>query len=302
MNSDFSTVTYDVTASGVARIMLNRPERRNAQNHRLLYELNAAFDLAAQDDSVKVIILSGAGPHFSAGHDLRDPGPIPGEIEDYPPICTWGGFSLPGAEGWMAVEEEIYLGMSRRWRSIPKPTIAQVHGQVIMGGLMLMWVCDLIVASDDASFRDFAVDMGVCGVEWFAHPWELGARKAKEMLFTGEAISAADAHRLGMLNHVVPRDELESFTDDLALRIARQPTFALKLAKEAVNQTLDAQGQMTAIQGAFSLHQIAHSHNERLFGSKVNPAGLNEAVRNRPGSYWEEAKRVVPAGADEGVE
>src|SRR4051794_25239130 len=148
-------------ADHVARITMNRPEACNAQNLQLTYDLNAAFDFAAQDDDVKVIILAGADPHFSSGHDLR--GGASGKTHaDYPVVGTWGGFSAKGQEGMMANEEEIYLGMCRRWRNIPKPTIAQVQGKTIAGGLMLAWVCDLIVASDDAMFQDPVVNWGVC--------------------------------------------------------------------------------------------------------------------------------------------
>jgi enoyl-CoA hydratase len=273
---EFETVLYELPAPGVARITQNRPEARNAQNNQLTYDLNAAFDAAAADPEVKVIILAGADPHFSAGHDLRG-GSKP--LSEYPVVGTWREFEKKGAEGYMAVEEEIYLGMCRRWRNIPKPTIAQVQGKCIAGGLMLAWVCDLIVASDDAQFQDPVVQMGVCGVEYFAHPWELGARKAKEMLFTADWIDAQDAFRLGMVNHVVPRAELAEFTLDLAKRIALKPSFGLKLAKEAVNQTLEMQGQWQAMLSVFNLHQLAHSHNQELFGMRIDPAGIPGAVK-----------------------
>jgi enoyl-CoA hydratase len=266
-----STVRYEDAGDGVARLVLDRPETRNAQDKRLLYDLNDAFDRAAADDGVRVVILAADGPHFSSGHDLRDAG---SPMTPFRPVGCWGGFDLPGAEGWLAVEEEIYLGLCRRWRDFPKPTIAAVQGKVIAGGLMLVWVCDLVVAGDDAEFSDPVVAFGVGGVEYFAHPWELGHRKAKEMLFTGAAIPAAEALRLGMVNHVVPRAELDVFTGDLARRIAAQPTMGVKLAKQAVNQTLDAQGQWTALQAAFGLHQLAHSHNMQRFGSLLDPDGL----------------------------
>ena len=273
---EFETVLYEMPAEGVARITQNRPDARNAQNNQLTYDLNAAFDHAAADESVKVIILAGAGPHFSAGHDLRG-GSKP--LSEYPVAGTWREFNKPGAEGYMAVEEEIYLGMCRRWRNIPKPTIAEVQGKCIAGGLMLAWVCDLIVASEDAQFQDPVAQMGVCGVEYFAHPWELGARKAKEMLFTADWVSAQDAFRLGMVNHVVPREQLSEFTLEIAKRIALKPSFALKLSKEAVNQTLEAQGQWQAMLSVFNLHQLAHSHNQELFGMRVDPSGIPGAVR-----------------------
>jgi enoyl-CoA hydratase len=272
--SEFETIRYEVIEGAIARITLNRPEARNAQNRRMTYELNAAFTAAAHDDAVKVVILAGEGPHFSAGHDLRDVGPFEAET-----VGISGGFAKPGAEGHMAHEEEVFFHMCRRWQQLPKPTIAQVHGKTIAGGLMLIWVCDLIVASDDASFSDVTVGMGVNGVEWFGHPWELGMRKAKEMLFTGDEVSAEDAHRLGMVNHVVPRGALAEFTLSLASRIASRPGFALKLAKMSCNQALDAQGFWTAQQAAFSLQHLGHSHNRELFGIPVDPTGLGVPAR-----------------------
>lgn len=256
--------------SGVVRITLDRPEARNAQSIAMLYELNAAFDRAAADDAVKVIILDAEGPHFSSGHDLRDRG----RPQDFETIGTWCGFELAGHEGYFAREEEIYLGMCRRWRDLPKPTIAAVHGRCVAGGLMLAWVCDVIVASEDAIFLDPVVAMGVNGVEWFVHAWELGPRKAKELLFTGDPWDAHEAHRLGMVNHVVPRDQLGSFVETMARKIATKPSFALKLAKLSVNQSIDAQGQKTAIDSAFGLHHVAHAHNKERFGMLVDPSGM----------------------------
>jgi enoyl-CoA hydratase len=183
----------------------------------------------------------------------------------------------------MAMEEELYLGLCWRWRNIPKPTIAQVQGKVILGALMLVWICDLVVASDDAEFSDPAVAFGMNGHELFTHPWEVGPRKAKEMLFTGDPISAEEARQLGMVNHVVARAELASHTEKLAARIASSPSLGLKLAKESVNQALEAQGQWTAIRAAFGLHQLGHSHNMQVHGRPVDPAGV-QIIRNRNAS------------------
>ncbi len=263
-------IRYETPAEGVARIVLARPETRNAQDKPMLYALNAAFDRAAHDNDVKVIILSADGPHFSSGHDLRDGS----SMSDFTPVGTWGGSSLPGAEGHMAVEQEIYLGFCWRWRNLPKPTIAQVHGKTIAGGLMLAWVCDLIIASEDATFSDPVVAFGVNGVEYFAHPWEVGVRKAKEMLFTGVALSAEEARSLGMVNTVVARDELEAYTLDLASRIATRPSMGLKLAKQSVNQMQDTQGLWPALQAAMSLQQLGHSHNQQVFKIPVDPSGM----------------------------
>jgi enoyl-CoA hydratase len=276
----YATLLYELPAPGVARIVMNRPDARNAQNLDMTYDLNAAFDRAVADDEVKVIILAGADPHFSAGHDLRETGDKKLGV-DFPVVSTWGGFEAPGAEGRFAREQEIYLQNTRRWRNLSKPTIAQVQGRCIAGGLMLAWACDLIVASDDAQFCDPVVTMGVCGVEWFVHPFELGPRKAKELLWTAESWSAQEAYRLGMANHVVPRAALSEFVLGLAGKIASKPAFAVKTAKEAVNRTLDIMGQNSAIEQAFGLHHLCHAHNMLQFGMLVDPSGLHPSVRKK---------------------
>lgn len=273
-------VLYQTPAPHVARLVLNRADTRNAQDTDLLYALNDAFDRAAQDGDVKVIILAADGPHFSSGHDLRETDGVEA-MARHRTVGTWCGFGCAGAESQMAREKEIYIGLSERWRNIPKPTIAEVQGKAIAGGLMLIWPCDIVVAADDAAFLDNTVAMGVGGVEYFAHPWEIGPRKAKEMLFTSDWLSAEDALRLGMLNHVVPRAELQAFTLRLAERIAQKPAFALKLAKEAVNAAEDAQGRVSAMQTAFALHQVAHSHNMIVHGMLVDPTGLSPAVTKK---------------------
>lgn len=266
----YETIRYETLDDGaIARITMSRPEVGNAQSRIMTYELNDAFTVAARDDGVKVIVLAGEGKHFSSGHDLKDVGEV--EIE---PIGLWGRWDRPGAEGYMAYEEEVYLHMCRRWYDLPKPTLAQVQGKVIAGGLMLAWVCDLIVASDDATFSDPVVAFGVNGVEWFAHPWELGTRKAKELLFTGDELSAAEALQLGMVNRVVSRDQLEGAVLEMARRIAAKPSFGLKLAKQACNQARDAQGFWTAQQAAFSLQHLGHSNNRERFGLPVDPSGI----------------------------
>jgi enoyl-CoA hydratase len=283
--ADVRSIQIERPADHVLRIVLDRADRRNAQDPRMLYQLNDAFDLAGQDDEVKVVILAGEGPTFSAGHDLRaafavtDEGQRRAEWGDHPAVSCWGGFTQPGAEGWMAMEEELFLGLCWRWRNFPKPTIAATQGKVIAGGLMLAWVCDLIIAGDDATFSDPVVAFGLNGHEYFVHAWELGARKAKELLFTGGAITAEEARALGMVNRVVPREQLADATLALAVRIAAMPSLGLKLAKQAVNQSLDAQGQWTALQAALSLHEIGHSHNREVHGSVVDPTGAERIRR-----------------------
>lgn len=271
-------IQYDTSRPGIARIVLDRADTRNAQDTAFLYALNEAFDRAAHDDDIKVIVLSANGPHFSSGHDLREVDGH-GNMRRHDTVTTWGGFGKPGAEAQYAREQEIYVGFCERWRNIPKPTMALVHGKVIAGGLMLVWPLDLVIASEDAEFLDHTVSMGVGGAEFFAHPWELGVRKAKEFLFTADWLSAAEAHRLGMVNHVVPRAELEGFGLAMADRIAQKPLFALRLTKQAINAAQDAQGRLSAMQTSFALHHLAHAHNMLAHGSLVDPSGVMAAVK-----------------------
>jgi len=280
--ANFKQIRYERPAERVARITLARADIRNAQDRAMLYEINAALDIAMHDDEVRVVILAADGPHFSSGHHLTDTSKIG---EHGAPVMGVGGYELPGAEGYMAQEQEIYLGFCWRWRNLPKPTIAQVQGKVIAGGLMLVWPCDLIVASEDAQFSDPVVAFGVNGHEFFVHAYEVGHRKAKEMLFTGEAIGAAEAKTLGMVNHVVPREDLEAFTLELAEKIGKRPSIGLKLAKMSVNQSLDAQGMWTAVQSAFGLHHLGHTHALAVHGIRVEPSGarvIREGARAAP--------------------
>jgi enoyl-CoA hydratase len=271
-------ILYEMPEAHVARIWLNRAEAANAQNTRLLYELNDAFDRAARDDEVRVIILAAKGKHFSAGHDLREQDVL-GNLDRYTPVGNSNTHRRPGAEGRMSREDEIYMGFCERWRNLPKPTIAAVQGKCVSGGLMLCWPCDLIVASADAEFQDVTVAMGIAGAEWFSHPWELGTRKAKEMLFTGAPISADEARMLGMVNRVVPREALEDETLELARVIARQPTFATRTAKLAVNAAQDAQGRHSAMQTAFALHHLGHTHWMEVSGAPVDVSGIQSGVK-----------------------
>ena len=272
-----STVQYTEPAAGIARIVLDRPAQGNAQDTQMTYDVNGALMRAAHDDAIKVIILGGNGKHFSTGHDLKDHGHDK-VVKASARMGVYGDIDTSNVAGYYAWEREVYLDACRRWRSIPKPVIAEVHGACMGGGLMLAWVSDLIIASDDAFFADPVVNIGANGVEFFAHAWELGARKAKEMLFTADRWSAEEAKQWGMVNHVVPRAELEAFTLALAQRIAAKPSFALKMVKESVNASLDSQGQTDAIDKAFLFHQLCHAHNRVEFGGVLDPSGLPETV------------------------
>ena len=270
-------ILYEVTRDGIAKLTLNRVDARNAQDTHFLYAIHNAFERAAQDANVKVIVLCANGPHFSAGNDLREKDEVQ-NLAAHKTVGMWADFSAPGQEGMMGREKEVYFGFAERIRAIPKPTIAAVHGKCISGGLLIVWPCDIIFASDDAKFQDNTLLMGIPGVEWFAHPYELGARKAKEYLFSGDWITAQEAWRLGMVNRIVDRETLEEATMRFAAQCAQNSSFALKLAKEAVNHFQDAQGRVAVQQGAFLAHQLGHSHAKEVFGKAIDPSRLDQKV------------------------
>ncbi|WP_067569212.1 enoyl-CoA hydratase [Nocardia acidivorans] len=257
----------------VAVLTLNRPDYRNAQNSVMTYALDAAFVRAVEDAEVKVIVLAGAGKHFSAGHDIGTPGRDHHIKYENQAALWWDHTDRAGGDQRFARETEVYLNMCRRWREIPKPTIAMVQGACIAGALMLAWSCDMIVASEDAFFSDPVVRMGIPGVEYFAHPWVLGPRRAKEILFTGDRFTAAQAYEWGMVNRVVERENLETETFALAEKIATMPQFGLALTKKAVNQCEDLMGMRAGMDSVFGLHHFAHAHNAEVGADSLG--GMN---------------------------
>ncbi|HWN33332.1 MAG TPA: enoyl-CoA hydratase [Pseudonocardia sp.] len=274
------TVRYE-RRDAAAVVTMDRPKYRNAQNSAMTYALDEAFGRAVNDAEVKVIVLAGAGDHFSAGHDIGSPERDVDTSFDRKSVLWWDHVGRPGGDQRFARESEVYLGMCRRWREIPKPMIAMVQGACIAGGLMLAWCADLVVAADDAFFADPVVRMGIPGVEYFAHPWVMGPRFAKEFLFTGERIPAARAREWGMVNRVVPRAELEAETFALAERIATMPQFGLALTKKAVNQAEDLMGLRAGMDSVFGLHHFAHAHNAEV---SADPLAGQDARSMRDGS------------------
>jgi enoyl-CoA hydratase len=295
--TDYKFVHYEKLSSGrIARIMLNRPEARNAQNRGMLVELNDAFLAAEEDDEVRVVILGGMGPMFSSGHDLGSkeqmaefmPGP------DQHITARTNGGTREGAEKRMLQEWHYFYQNTLRWRNLRKITVAQVHGTVYAAGLMLMWACDLIVAADTVQFADpVGVRLGMCGMEYFAHPWEFGPRRAKELMLTGDSISVEEAHEIGMVSKIFEEDQLAERTLEFARRIAERPTVTSLLIKESVNQSVDNMGFQNALQACFTLHQLNHSH-----WAEVNEDGYPAGKPEQGVPDWKTAPPVVPAVKD----
>ena len=243
-------ILYDVDGA-VATITMNRPEAANAQDTAMIDQLDAAFDRAGDDDAVRVVVLCGAGRHFSAGHDLKalvvDDGGDPWVAMRETP------------EGKFFHEKTMYFDRCRRIRDFAKPTIAAVQGSCVAAGLMLACMCDLIVAADDATFSNPVLRMTGAGVELLVEPWELGIRKAKEFLLTGDTIDAQEAWRLGLANRVVPRADLMTETTELARRVALVPPVTAAVVKDSLNHTADLMGQADSWKYHFMAHHWMHN-------------------------------------------
>lgn len=291
---DFDYIGYERVDDGrIAVITLDRPKQHNAQNRGLLVELDAAFERAETDDTVRVVILRAEGPSFSAGHDLgsfddvRERTAGPGQHPTYG--CN--GATYGGVESRYRQEWHYFFENTKRWRNLRKVTIAEVHGKVLSAGLMLAWCCDLIVAGEDAIFADVVgTRLGMCGVEYFGHPWEFGPRKAKELLFTGDSLGADEAHVLGMVSKVFPNDELFSNTIEFARRVAKLPTMAALLIKDSVNKSVDAMGFATALDSCFSLHQLNHAYWSEVTGGELCYGTVENGLED-----WRISPEIRPA-------
>ena len=267
---------------GVAWVMMDRPQFNNAQNGQMTYALDDAFQRAVNDDAVGAIVLGGKGKHFSAGHDIGTPGrDLHHEFDKR--LMFAPHTNKPAAELLYTREQEQYLGMCRRWRDIPKPTIAMVQGACIAGGLMLAWVCDLIVASEDAFFQDPVNPlMGIPGVEYFAHAYELPPRVAKEFLLLGERMSAERAAQFGMVNRIVARDALHETVAAMAAKLAKQDRLGNWLTKLAVNHVEELRGKRAAMDAVFHMHHFAHAQNDLVKGDSIaGVSGKSAAAENK---------------------
>jgi len=288
--TDFPEYRYLATETldegRIARIMFNRPETRNAQNRGMIVELDDAFRVAEADDACRVVILGGIGPVFSSGHDLGSKAAVAerlGQPDEHPTYRTYGGSYFDGQSGEARYRQEwhFFLDNTLRWRNLRKVTICQVQGPSYLASMMVAWACDFITAAEDAEFADMAATrFGNDHVEYFAHPWELGIRRAKELLMTGDAIGAEEAYRIGMVSRVFPTDQLTELTLEFAKRISRLPSMTTLMIKEGVNETQDIQGFTNALKAGFSLHHVMQQHWAELHEDHRATAGAAEGFAN----------------------
>ncbi len=278
MNFDY--VKYE-QLDDIVKITIDRPDVMNVISRKVYAELDVALATAEEDDEIKVIIIAGAGDNFGAGHDIGSEA-MRAELDEYP-----RDFSRLGRV--QAMDRGVYWRMHDRWRNIGKPTIAMVQGYCIMGSWMLVSACDLTVAADDAKFADRSVRWGGANHEYPTQFWELGIKKAKEYLWTGDFIDAQEAYRLGMVNRVVSRDKLEEATLWLARRIALNSLYSLKVSKMSINQAADIMGQSAAVRasGNFWIMSIGAASKEassedRVDWSKSQNARFDDQDDGRP--------------------
>lgn len=270
---DFTTIRFAVDGP-VATVTLARPDAANAQDAAMIDELDTALDLVDADDAVRVLILAAEGKHFSAGHDLKEL--LAGEE-------PWAA-SRATPEGKLRHEQVMYFERMVRLRDLRTITIAAVQGACSAAGLMLASMCDLIVAADDARFSNPVARMSGVGVELLVEPWEIGPRKAKELLLTGGVLDAPTAERLGLVNRVVPRAELEAATRVLAEEIAFVPALTAEMIKASINHMVDLQGQRDSWRHHFMLHQFVSNTPTALDRVEARRAGGIDAVKREQGA------------------
>src|ERR1700759_1562034 len=218
-------------ADGVAQITLNRPAYRNAQSYRMLDEIDQAFDLARADEAVRGVGGKGSGGGFSTGHDLgtEEGMAYRNALGAKPGIQTYDQF------------KKYNLDLLLKWRNFPKPTIAMVEGYCIYAGWMLAAAMDVVFAAEDAEFL-----AGM--VEYMSIPWDIGVRRAKELVFESRFIGAAEAARYGLVNRVLPKADLEREPLAWAARVAQNSPEVLRMAKIQMNKAQDAQGFSQAVE------------------------------------------------------
>ena len=235
---EYKHIKYE--AGKVARVILNRPRYRNALSRVLLEEMDDAFSRAMVDEGVRVMVLSAEGDHFSSGDDLGTPDELADQQER--------GYPTDG-EGRYKRSRELYLERALRWRNLEKPTIAMVQGYCIYGAWMFASAMDVIFASEDALFLP-------AHFECFSTPWDIGPRKAKEVLFEHRFMTAWEACEQHFVNRVYSRDRLEEETLAYANRVAENDPFRLRLLKFSINHMVDTLGYRAEVEGAFHTYCI----------------------------------------------
>jgi enoyl-CoA hydratase len=271
-----SVVTYDAAAA-VATITLNRPEKLNALSKAVVAGLHEALDRAERDDDVRVVILRGAGKHFSSGFDLQE------EVHSS---------ELRSALDWSELLGEDIAATMRLW-SFPKPTIAAVDGYCLAGGCELAMACDLIVCTDDARFGEPEIRYG-SGPVTLLLPFIVGQKKTNELLFTGGLLDARQALDCGLVNRVVKAEELDEAVAAIVAAIVPTPLPVLRLTKLALQRAYEAMGLRTAVDANHQISSVlnaAELPEQREFDRIAREQGLRAALDWRDARYEGNAVR-----------
>lgn len=281
MAGDHKAIEVLPVEGGVLEVCLDRPDRRNAIDVQMVLELDEVLGAATADEEVRVLVLGANGSAFSSGHEMQRDTGLDKKWED----------RRATHEGRFRVEDELYRIKNLALRDFPKPTIARVQGPAVAAGWMLASMCDLIVASEDARFQNPVVRMATSGPQLLFEPWDVGVRKAKEILFTGGWVGAREALALGGVNRVVASEELDDHTRALAEDIAAMPPWALRLVKQSLNHTLDVMGQRESWDYQFLIRNIGHASQERADFMADRRAGrsVREFVAERDRSFDDSA-------------
>ena len=237
----YETIIYDKKPP-IAYVTLNRPEKLNALSRDLQLEVRDALEDAGwADDAIRVIVLKGAGRGFSAGFDISGGGGDTDVMQIRARFLKGKGFS---ATTWWDVF----------WNN-PKPLIAQIHGFCIAGGCATASFCDLRICSEDALFGAPEIRTGgpYIPAVW---PWIVGMTKARELLYTGNLIDAREAHRLGLVNRVVPADKLEEEVDKLALTISKLPVATVEYNKKLINMAYEMMNIRSVVDRSMELEAV----------------------------------------------
>ncbi len=280
-----SLVVIDDPGPGIRRLTLNRPDKRNPLSNALRGELFAALEAADADESVRVMVIRGAGSCFSAGYDLKS------NVAENQPFYTAGGLG-----NW---PRHVVEGFFRIW-DLAKPVIAQVHGFCLAGGTELATACDLVYVAEDAKIG-YPVVRSISPPDNQFYPWIVGLRRAMELMLTGDHMSGLEAVECGFANRAFPESQLESAVLEIAGRVARVPTDLQQINKRAVHRQMDAMGIRAAIRAGTEMQQLATFTASTQAHMAELRKGLTQALTKRDAAFgdYRTAGSAKPDGSSD---
>ena len=256
---DYENILFD-KKDGIARITLNRPDAMNAMNRAMITEIGRALEDSDEDATVRVVILTGKGKAFCVGADLKAAAKEMGSLSQQEAWFRWANKN--------SIERIAYLS---------KPVIAGVNGFAFAGGYELMMACDLVIAAEDAIICDQHMNFGLVGPGGSTQrtTWLIGARKAKEIIFTGKRLSGKDAEKIGLVNQAVSRDKLDEAVNDLAALLREKSPVALRIAKSLINRAsqtdLSLSQELEVMSSIVNCASEDYSEGMKAFSEKRKP-------------------------------